>query len=49
MLKTFAALPADGQAALADDLLALIGRFNRATDGTMVAPGEYLEIVVTRR
>jgi ubiquinone/menaquinone biosynthesis C-methylase UbiE len=49
VLKTFAALPADGQAALADDLLALIGRFNRATDGTMVAPGEYLEIVVTRR
>jgi ubiquinone/menaquinone biosynthesis C-methylase UbiE len=49
VLKTFAALPADGQAALADDLLALIGRFNRATDGTMVAPAEYLEIVVTRR
>jgi SAM-dependent methyltransferase len=48
VLKTFAALPVQGQA-LASDFLALAGEFNRATDGTMVAPGEYLEIVVTRR
>jgi len=49
VLKTFAALPPQGQQALADDLLALVGRFNRASDGTVAAPGEYLEIVVTRR
>jgi SAM-dependent methyltransferase len=49
VLKAFAALPAPGQAALAADLLALIGRFNRSGDATMVVPGEYLEVVVTRR
>ncbi len=47
--KTFGALPPAGQAALASDLLALIERFNRAKDGTMVVPSEYLEVVITRR
>ena len=47
--KTFGALPAAGQAALASDLLALIERFNRAKDGTMVVPSEYLEVVITKR
>lgn len=49
VLKTFAALPEDGQAALERDLLALVGRFNRSGDTTMVVPSEYLEVVVTRR
>jgi ubiquinone/menaquinone biosynthesis C-methylase UbiE len=49
VLKTFAALPADEQSSLAADLLALAGNFNRSGDPTMVVPGEYLEIVVTRR
>ena len=49
VLKGFASLDAAGQAALESDLLALVGRFNRAADGTMVVPGEYLEIVVTRQ
>jgi hypothetical protein len=49
VLKTFGALPGPAQAALHADLLALIGRFNRATDGTMVVPGEYLEAVITKR
>jgi ubiquinone/menaquinone biosynthesis C-methylase UbiE len=49
LLKAFAALDSKGQAALADDLIALIGRFNRAKDGTMVVPSEYLEIVIMRR
>jgi ubiquinone/menaquinone biosynthesis C-methylase UbiE len=49
VLKAFAALDADVQPALADDLLALIARFNRADDGSMVAPSDYLEIVITRR
>ena len=30
------------------DLLALIDQFNRARDGSMVVPGEYLEVVITR-
>ena len=49
MLKAFAALPPDGQQSLTADLLALMARFNRATDGTLVLPGEYLEVVITRR
>jgi hypothetical protein len=34
---------------LASDIMALIGRFNRSGDASMVVPGEYLEIVITRR
>jgi ubiquinone/menaquinone biosynthesis C-methylase UbiE len=49
VLKAFAALAPAGQAALHRDLTALITQFNRADDGTMVVPGEYLEIVITRR
>ncbi|WP_225771220.1 class I SAM-dependent methyltransferase [Inquilinus sp. Marseille-Q2685] len=48
VLKAFAALPPEGQAALEDDLVALLGRFNRSGDGTIVVPGEYLEVVVTK-
>jgi ubiquinone/menaquinone biosynthesis C-methylase UbiE len=48
-LKAFATLDAAGQAVLQRDITALIDRFNRAKDGTMVVPSEYLEIVVTRR
>jgi SAM-dependent methyltransferase len=49
LLKTFGALDSQAQAALTDDLFALIKRFNRSGDKTMVVPGEYLEVVVTRR
>ena len=49
MHRTFAALDTAGQQALTGDLLALIGRFNRSGDDTMVVPSEYLEIVITRR
>ena len=49
MLKAFAALDASGQAALERDLLALIARFDRAGDGPMVTPAEYLEVVITLR
>jgi hypothetical protein len=49
LLKAFAALEPAAQAALERDLLALIGRFNRSGDGSMVVPSEYLEIVITRR
>ena len=46
--KAFAALDRVQQEALERDLLALIGEFNRAKDGTMVVPSEYLQIVITR-
>jgi ubiquinone/menaquinone biosynthesis C-methylase UbiE len=49
VLKTFAALDPAKQQALQNDLLALVARFNRADDGTVVVPSEYLEIVITRR
>ena len=49
VLKAFAALEAEAQSKLANDLLALVDRFNRARDGTMVAPGDYLEIVITKK
>ena len=49
MLKAFAALDEVKQTGLKDDLHALIARMNKANDGTMVVPGEYLEVVVTKR
>jgi len=49
VLKAFAALDATNRDALERDLLALIATLNRAEDGTMVVPSEYLEIVITRR
>jgi len=47
MHKAFMALDAQKQEALAADLIALADKFNRATDGTLVAPSEYLEVVIT--
>jgi ubiquinone/menaquinone biosynthesis C-methylase UbiE len=48
LLKTFAALAPAAQAALEQDLLSLIGQFNRSGDRSMVVPSEYLEVVITR-
>jgi ubiquinone/menaquinone biosynthesis C-methylase UbiE len=48
MLKAFAALDATGQNGLRHDLIALIASLNKASDGTMVVPSEYLEIVITK-
>ena len=48
-LKAFDAVGEAGQDALEADLIALIGRFNRADDGTMVVPNKYLETVMVRR
>ncbi len=44
--KAFAALDAAKQESLAVDMLALVQRYNTATDGSMVVPGEYLEVVI---
>jgi len=48
VLKAFAALDPKAQKALEADLYALLDKANVARDGTLVAPGEYLEVVVTR-
>ncbi len=45
-LRAFGALNAEGQAALQADILDLIQRLNRRTDGKMVLPSEYLEVIV---
>ena len=49
LLKAFAALAPDAQAALARDMLALAQQCNRSGDDTMVAPSDYLEIAITKR
>ena len=49
VLKAFAALEPQAQAALEADMLSLVARFNQSGDDGVVVPGEYLEIVVTRR
>jgi SAM-dependent methyltransferase len=48
VLKAFAALPPAGQQALHADLEALVARFNRADDGTMVVPSAYLEAIIVK-
>jgi ubiquinone/menaquinone biosynthesis C-methylase UbiE len=49
MLKAFAALDEPKRKHLHDDLIALIASMNKASDGTMVVPSEYLEIVILRK
>lgn len=48
MYKAMGALDEAGRAGLAADLLALANGLNRAEDGTMVVPSEYLEVVITK-
>jgi len=49
VLKAFAAIDAEAREALEADLYALLDDVNVAKDGTLVAPGEYLEIVITKK
>jgi len=49
VLKAFAALEPAKQEELRDDLHALLVRMNRATNGSLVVPSEYLEVVITKR
>jgi ubiquinone/menaquinone biosynthesis C-methylase UbiE len=49
VLKAFGALDAGKQQALRADMLALVGRLNKAKDGTMVVPSQYLEVVINKR
>jgi SAM-dependent methyltransferase len=45
--KTFGALAQPAQEALATDLMDLLAAHNRAGDGTLVLPSDYLEVVIT--
>jgi len=47
--KAFASLPADKGEALERDLTELLNGMNRGGTRALVVPGEYLEIVITRR
>ena len=47
--KAFAGLSAEKQLQLDDDLHALIRDFNTSGDSTAVIPGEYLEVVITKK
>jgi ubiquinone/menaquinone biosynthesis C-methylase UbiE len=47
--KAFAALDPAGQQELERDLLALLARWNRATDGRLVVPSQHLEAVIVTR
>jgi len=46
--KAFGALDTTRQAALHAEFMTLIDQFNVATDGTLVAPSTYLEVVIER-
>lgn len=49
MLKAFSALDVLQRTRLEKNLYALIARMNKADDGTMVVPSEYLEVVLMKR
>ncbi len=49
VLKAFAAIDPAAQQGLERDLLALFDTFNTARDGTLVAPSEYLEVIITKK
>ena len=48
-MKAFDTVGEAGRPALEADLLYLIAKMNRATDGTMIVPTEYLETVIVKR
>jgi ubiquinone/menaquinone biosynthesis C-methylase UbiE len=49
VLKAFSALDVLQRTRLERDLYELIARMNKADDGTMVVPSEYLEVVMVKR
>jgi hypothetical protein len=48
VLKAFEAIDPEARKALEADLYALLDELNVATDGTLVVPGEYLEVVIVK-
>jgi ubiquinone/menaquinone biosynthesis C-methylase UbiE len=49
IVKALAAIDADARTSLLADLRAVADKFNVAEDGTAVMPGDYLEVVVTKK
>ena len=49
MVKALAAVDADARKSLLADLQTIADKFNVAEDGTAVMPGDYLEVVVTKK
>ncbi len=49
IVKAFAALDAEAGKALEADIDALLEKLNVAGDGTLVIPGEYLEVVISKQ
>jgi ubiquinone/menaquinone biosynthesis C-methylase UbiE len=49
VLKAFAAVDPEARTALEQDIRALLDKFNTAKDGTLVAPSEYLEAIITKQ
>lgn len=49
VLKAFAALEPDARTGLEADIHDLLRELNLARDGTLVIPGEYLEVVITKK
>lgn len=47
--RAFAALDANGKAALRSDIFALLNQFNHGGVSSLIVPGEYLEVVVAKR
>jgi hypothetical protein len=47
--RAFASLDTAKQAALQVDIMALLDKFNRGPNGTLIVPSEYLEVVITKR
>jgi ubiquinone/menaquinone biosynthesis C-methylase UbiE len=47
--RAFASLDGPERGALQADILELLKEFNRAADGVLIVPGEYLEAVITTR
>jgi hypothetical protein len=45
---TFDRLDPAAQQTLAAELASCLQQFNRATDGTLIAPAEYLQVIATR-
>jgi hypothetical protein len=48
-VKAFETVGEAGRESLEADIVELIAWFNRADDGTMVVPNEYLEAVIVKR
>lgn len=46
--RAFASLDAEKQSALEADILDLLDKSNWGSSGTLIIPGEYLEVVITK-